>query len=424
MFVGGSLLAVLVFVLASVPLLREIGRSEAIRNARETVRLAAAGVVEPNLRNGLLRGDPAAIAQVDEVVQERVLSDSIVRVKIWSADGRVLYSDEPRQIGTRQTLGPDQQEALVTGAVEAEVSDLEGPENRLERGQGQLLEVYLRIRTPDGTPVLFELYERFDSVIASGRRIWLSFLPALLGALGLLWLVHLPLAYRLARRVRRAAVEREVLLRRALDASNDERRRIAGDLHDSVVQDLAGISYSLAAASSSSRVAREDPALQSTLREAADVTRASMQRLRALLVAIHPPNVRVAGLEAAIADLLAPLERGGTRVELEVEVEDGRVLERETEELLFRAAREAIRNVDEHARATSVAVRIEQRDGGVRLTATDDGAGFTPEQLERRREEGHVGLSLLEELAAHAGGHVEIRSAPGEGTTLVLEATQ
>ena len=422
MFVGGSLLAVLVFVLASVPLFRQIGRGEAIRNARETVRLAAAGVVEPNLRNGLLRGDPAAIAQVDEVVQERVLSESIVRVKIWSADGRVLYSDERQQIGTRQTLGPDQQEALVTGAVEAEVSDLEGPENRLERGQGQLLEVYLRIRAPDGTPVLFELYERFDSVIASSRRIWLSFLPALLAALGLLWLVHLPLAYRLARRVRRAAVEREVLLRRALDASNDERRRIAGDLHDSVVQDLAGISYSLAAASSSSRVAREDPALLSTLREAADVTRASMQRLRALLVAIHPPNVRVAGLEAAIADLLAPLERGGTSVELEVE--DGRVLERETEEILFRAAREAIRNVDAHARAKSVAVRVEQRGGRVRLTVSDDGAGFTPEQLERRREEGHVGLSLLEELAAHAGGHVEIRSAPGDGTTLVLEVTR
>jgi two-component system NarL family sensor kinase len=421
MFVAGSLVAVLVFALASVPLLRQTGRNEAIRNARETVRLAAAGVVEPNLRNGLLRGDPEAIAQVDEVVQERVLSDSIVRVKIWSSDGRVLYSDEPQQIGTRQTLGPDQLAALVTGAVEAEVSELEGPENRLERGQGQLLEVYLRIRTPDGTPVLFELYERFDSVIASGRRIWLSFLPALLGALGLLWLVHLPLAYRLARRVRRGAVEREVLLRRAFDASNDERRRIAGDLHDSVVQDLAGISYSLAAASTSSRVARDDPALQSTLREAADVTRTSMQRLRALLVAIHPPNVQVAGLEAAIADLLAPLERGGTRVELQVE--DCR-LERETEELLFRAAREAIRNVDEHARATSVAVRIEQRDGGVRLTVTDDGDGFTPEQLERRREEGHVGLSLLDELAAHAGGRVEIRSPPGEGTTLVLEVRQ
>ena len=100
-------------------------------------------------------------------------------------------------------------------------------------------------------------------------------------------------------------------------------------------------------------------------------------------------------------------------------MDDGQ-LGRETEELVFRVAREAIRNVAEHAHAEHVTVRVEQRDGGVRLTVADDGAGFTPDQRERRRAEGHVGLSLVEELAEHAGGRVAVSSAPGGGTTVTL----
>ena len=419
-FVAASLVASVVFVAASLPLFRHIGRSEAIRNARSTAHLAAAGIAEPNLDDGLLRGDPKVLARIDRVVQERVLSDTIVRVKIWSPDGRILYSDEPRLIGARYALGAEQLDALASGTVDAELSDLHRPENRFERAEGELLEVYSRVRTPNGTPLLFELYERFDSVLASGRRIWLSFLPALLAMLALLWIVQVPLAYRLARRVRRGYEEREVLLRRALDASNDERRRIAGDLHDGVVQGLAGISYALAAAAETAPAARRDPALEATLREGAAVTRESMQRLRSLLLAIHPPNLSATGLRAALADLVAPLERSG--VETQLEVVEPLDLTPGTEALIFRVAREAIRNVLEHAEATQVVVSVESADGQVRLTVADDGSGFDAEHRDRRREEGHVGLSLLEELVAHENARLELRSEPGRGTSVVLQA--
>ena len=416
---AASLAAVLVFVLASIPLLRHLGRSEAIREARAVAGLAAQGVVEPNLEDALLAGDPAALARMDRVVQERVLSDSIVRVKIWAQDGRIVYSDEPRLIGSRYALGEEDRAAFQSGAVNAELSDLQRPENRFERAEGELLEVYQRIRTPSGTPVLFELYERFDSVVASGRRIWTSFLPALLGALLLLWLVQVPLAYRLARRVREGHAERELLLRRALDASNDERRRIASELHDGVVQDLAGISYSLAAAAEGAPAA-SDPRLARTLRDGAAGTRASLRQLRSLLLAIHPPSVRVAGLEAAIADLVAPLEQEGVAVDLELDAASQ--LGPEVEDLVFRAAREALRNVADHAAgATRVTVRLTAAEGIARLEVDDDGAGFDAEERERRRQEGHVGLSLLEELAAHSGGRVDVRSARGRGTSFVLE---
>jgi two-component system, NarL family, sensor kinase len=91
--------------------------------------------------------------------------------------------------------------------------------------------------------------------------------------------------------------------------------------------------------------------------------------------------------------------------------------------MIFRAAREAVRNVLEHAEATRVAVRVESSNGSTRLTVQDDGTGFDDEELERRREEGHIGLALLEELAAHENARVDIRSEPGRGTSFVLEVS-
>ncbi len=419
--VAASLVAVLVFVLASVPLLRHLGRTEAIREARTVASLAAVGIVEPNLENGILRGDPDSVARIDRVVQERVLSDAIVRVKIWSQNGTILYSDEPRLIGARYALGAEELEVLDSGAVEAEVSDLAGPENRFEREQGELLEVYLRVRTPDGTPLLFEAYQRFDSVVATGRRIWISFLPALLAALVLLWVAMVPLTYVLASRLRRRHSEREVLLRRALDASNDERRRIAGELHDGVVQDLAGVAYALEAAAEQIGDGRPDAGaeLRGTLRDGAAVTRSSMRRLRSMLLEIHPPNVEATGFLAALTDLTAPLERAG--IEVELDVSERARLRAEATNLVFRVAREALRNVGEHAGATKVRVALRTDETGGRLEIADDGGGFDAERLEERRAEGHVGLSLLQELAAHEGASLTVDSRPVGGTTVVLE---
>jgi signal transduction histidine kinase len=334
---------------------------------------------------------------------------------LWARDGRIVYSDEPRLIGTRFPLDAEKLDVLRTGATKASLSDLSGPENRYEREQGDLYEVYLPIRAPDGTPLLFETYQRRSAVASTGRRIWMPFAALLLGSLLLLWLVQVPLAWRLGRRLQRTQAEREALLVRAVEASDDERRRIAADLHDGPVQDLAGISYSLSAAAQT----EESPATRSTLEQAAAGTRDAMRRLRSLLVEIHPPNLRASGLEAALADLLAPLQARGVETELRVDAPLG--LDEEAERIVYRAAAEALRNVARHAGANRIAVSVERDEIRVRLVVADDGAGFGPEDRERRREEGHVGLSLLEELAARAGGRLDVRSAPGEGTTFELE---
>lgn len=413
-----GLAALVVFGVGAILVLRDLGETEALRDARQFATLSGQGIVEPALTDDVLDGDASALDEIDVVVQERVLGDRIVRVKIWDRAGRVVYSDEPRAIGSTHPLDEDKLEVLRTGEARAELSDLSGPENRFEQGFGELYEVYLPIRTPDGTPLLFETYQRADEVTSTGRRIWLPFAALLLVSLVLLWLVQVPLAWRLANRVQRSHEEREELLQRAVDASTDERRRIAGELHDGVVQDLAGVSYSLSAAADLAPA--ETPAdVREALRDGAAATRDSMRRIRSVLLEIHPPNLWAAGLEAALADLVSPLAAQGISAELDVA--DGLVLSDATEQLVYRAAGEAIRNVEKHARASHVLVRLAPADGVLRLEVTDDGVGFGEEERERRRADGHVGLSLLEELAARQHGRVEVRSAPGEGTRFLLE---
>ena len=86
-----------------------------------------------------------------------------MRVKIWSQRRpRSSTPTSPRSSGSASRSGTDERQLLRTGGAEAELSDLAEPENRYERQEGKLLEAHTPIRTPDGTPVLFEIYQRFE----------------------------------------------------------------------------------------------------------------------------------------------------------------------------------------------------------------------------------------------------------------------
>jgi len=270
-FAVSALAAVVIVAVIESFVFRSAGPAEAIRDARQVSVTVGTGIVEPALRDGILTGDPAALNSLDRVVTGRVLGRSIVRVKIWDASGRILYSDEHRLIGASYRLGDDESAALHGDRPEADLSDLSAPENRFERPFGSLLEVYMPVHTPNGTPLLFESYHRYSAVAASGRKVWLGVVPALLIGLAVLALVQVPLAWRMARGLERGRLDRERLLRRAVEASTAERRRIAGDLHDGVVQDFAGLSMSLAAAGERAE-ADGAPAAAAALREGAGRT--------------------------------------------------------------------------------------------------------------------------------------------------------
>jgi signal transduction histidine kinase len=413
-YVAIGLVAVALISIVGVWLFRRAGVAEATRDAKDQTRIAAEVSVEPALSNAILQEKPGALAALDRVIQERVLSrpdDAVARVKIWDETGRIVYSDKAALIGKRYPFSAQERADLKSGRVEAEVSDLSKPENRYERGMGKLLEVYLPIRTPSGRPLRFEMYYRSSFISARAARIFRQFAPVMIGALVLLALIQLPLAWWLARRVQRGQDERERLLRRAIDASDVERRRIARDLHDGVVQDLAAVSYSLAAA------AEEAPApYDSDLRTAAAETRHGIGQLRTLLVDIYPPELHRAGLPAALGDLLGAA--GGRGLKTSLDVDPDLRLEPETEALFFRIAQEAVRNAVKHAGAESVSVRVTATEAGARLVVEDDGRGFDPAGV---GGEGHFGLRVLEDLAHDAGSELEIDSAPGAGARVTVE---
>jgi two-component system NarL family sensor kinase len=412
-FALSGLVAMLVVALAATIVLRRAGETESVRDARRLTEVLGRSVVAPNLDDGVVRGNRVQLATFDRIVHERVLRNPVVRVKLWTADGRIAYSDEPRLIGSRYALGDDELATLSGNGVEAGISDLSAPENRYERPRRKLLEVYMPVHTQSGRPLLFETYLRFSDVAASGRKVWLAFLPALVVRCSCSGCC----SCRSRSRSRDAHAEREALLLRALNASDTERRVIAADLHDGVVQDLAGTSYALAVAAENVDATPTNDVAR-TLRTGANATRQSMRQLRSLLVEIYPPNLRDAGLEPALNDLTAKAVARGVAVD--VDVDEGLRPSDTVERLVFRTAQEALRNVVEHAAAETCSIEVHANGRDVVLVVADDGAGFERSVLEERRVQGHLGLALLADQAADLGGSLDIDSTPGAGTRVTL----
>ena len=146
-FALSGLVAMLMIGTVGFVLVRRSATSGALRQAKSLSELAGRGIAEPLMTPGVLRGSAADLARLDRAVRRRILTGTpIVRVKIWDARGKVLYSDATRLIGSVFSLGGDELRTLRRGGIEADASDLSRPENRSERGFSRLVEVYAGIR--------------------------------------------------------------------------------------------------------------------------------------------------------------------------------------------------------------------------------------------------------------------------------------
>jgi two-component system, NarL family, sensor kinase len=415
-FTGAGLLVLLLLAAVIAFAAREAGTEQASEAARQATYVTAHAVVEPRLDADVIAGDPQALAEFDAAMREYVLQNSLVRVKLWNADGRIIYSDEPRLIGTTFPLGTEEAEALRTQASNSEVSDLSRPENQYEADFGKLLEVYVGVEGTGGQQLLFETYFRYDAVTDAGLSAWRRFAPPSLGALLVLQLVQIPFAWSLARRVQQQQREREQLLRHAVESSDAERRRVAGDLHDGVVQDLTGLNYAMDAMRLGNPTEGQRAEL---IASGAGQLRRSIGALRSLLVDLYPPNLAEEGLAAALTELAGGLERAGLHVDLDVDGADD--LPPDTSALLFRTAQEIIRNVSTHSGASSVQIIAARNDGVATLTVDDDGRGFDETELDERSGRGHFGLRSIGDLLAESGGSMTVRAAPGQGTRVDVE---
>ncbi len=402
-----------------------LGRQQAEResevDATRRAGVLAAAVVQPAIWPGLLEGDPVAAAVLDDAVRRLVLSDAVVRVKLWRVDGRIIYSDEPRLVGERFPLDAEEQ-AILLGTAEAvaEHSDLSRPENRYEAGLGDLIEVYARVNAPDGQPLMFEAYIRDAVVNDRTGEIWRNLTAVTYASLGLLLLLLLPVIWQLLSRLRRVQEQRELLWARAAENSSADRRRIAATLHDGVAQDLAATAFVLAGAGASAvREGRSE--LAADLEHAAGAVRNSIASLRSLLVDIYPPSLTATGLDAVLVDLVACSGRRDLRVTLELPPTTTAPLDPEGERLIFRVAQECLRNAVRHAAAQTISVQLADTGPSRVLTVSDDGTGFRPDEVLLMRSRAQTGLSLLADESRAGGADLRIRSAPGRGTRCRLE---
>jgi PAS domain S-box-containing protein len=209
--------------------------------------------------------------------------------------------------------------------------------------------------------------------------------------------------------VRRMIAQRRELAQLIETAQEEERRRIAADIHDDPIQVMSAVDMRLQLL-----LARPERVDAHELGELGEELRSAIDRLRNLLFELRPVALDLEGLTPAIGMYLehSAKETGWTWEvinELDEEPsEDARVS-------FYRIAQEAVTNARKHANATHVDVRLTSLDGGLLLRIADDGDGFDPSV---KPQPGHLGLATVTERAELAGGWCRVRSRPGDGAEL------
>jgi signal transduction histidine kinase len=197
-----------------------------------------------------------------------------------------------------------------------------------------------------------------------------------------------------------------------------ERNRLALELHDAVSQKL--FSVVLTAEAAGTLLDRDAAAARTQMTRVQQLAQEALDELRSLLLELRPPDLVRDGLPGALRKHVEVLGRLHD-VDIDLQVE-GEVSEGAADGDVLRIAQEALQNAVRHAGARHVAVRLADGGGRLVLEVADDGAGFDPADPELRAR--RLGLTSMEERAHRLGGRLDIRSAPGAGTTVRLEAAR
>lgn len=215
----------------------------------------------------------------------------------------------------------------------------------------------------------------------------------------------------------RLAEHRQVVAAQILRAQEEERKRIARELHDETSQSLTSVVVNLVAVEQQMPAGPEE--LLNRLRLTKDIAQRTLDETRRLMFDLRPSVLDDLGLVPAlrwfINQRVLPV---GLQVELQTSGLEQRLPE-ELETAIFRILQEAITNVVKHAQAKNLKVRLAREPGRIAGLVADDGAGFTP-AASTGKGDGDQGLGLfgMQERAALVGGTVQIKSAPGSGTTV------
>jgi NarL family two-component system sensor histidine kinase LiaS len=220
---------------------------------------------------------------------------------------------------------------------------------------------------------------------------------------------------QLSKRLNLMAEQLQNLLQARLElASLEERNRLARDLHDSVKQQVFATAMQVGAARA--LMARDPQAAVEHLDQAEHLARQAQSELNSLIRELHPVNMQGQGLVSAVRDYLHNWSQQ-TGISVKIRVEGERPLPLNTELALFRILQEALANVAKHSRATQVDLHLVWEQSDFTLAIRDNGRGFDPSSAENKG----FGLNSMRERAQTLGANLDVDSATGEGTRIIIQ---
>jgi len=205
--------------------------------------------------------------------------------------------------------------------------------------------------------------------------------------------------------------DRQALLDHLIRAQEEERGRIAAEIHDDTIQVLAAANLRV----QQLRNRLDDPDERDILNKLEKTLVMALSRLRQLIFDLRPTSLTHGGVAASLQVILEEM-RSDLGISYQLEARCHAHLPPSTSVLLYRTSAEALSNVRKHARANTVHVELRDVGGGCLVRIVDDGVGYNPAEVEQRPR--HIGLSLMRERAEIAGGWCRIESTPGAGTTV------
>ena len=374
---------------------------------------------------------PASTATLNQLYSQTSLGQGVVLFKIWSLDGRVLYSPDDAIVGHQFPIDPGLARA-THGEVVADVSTLDEPESAYERARfSRLVEVYAPVRVvSDGRVIAVnEFYLRPDALDAEIRDAQLRSWAVVGGVGAFTYLIlsgivkrgsdtirrqqaelqrRLDQNLRLHERVRQAAGRTTALNEQAL-------RRISADLHDGPGQALALALLRLDALQGPC----DDNGVCARKRDdfatVHGAVRDALTDLRAISAGLRLPELSALSVAQVATRAIHDHER---RTGISVSRDLQRLPEQAPLPIkiaLLRTLQEALSNATRHGNGADVAVKVAREADGLRLIVADDGPGFNPDAAARS---GRLGLAGMRERAELLGGSFEVDSAPGAGTTV------
>jgi hypothetical protein len=406
-----------------------------VHHTAGTLALYVESLIEPH-RGELVSGSQLsapAIAALDRTLKGGDAATRVVGAKIWSPEGRVLYSTWREQIGRTYPVTPELQRAFQ-GHIEAELDAVDEDENEFERKLNKsLFEVYVPVRVPGSGKVeaVAEVYELADTLSADIRTARLQS-AVVFGLLGLAMVASLSGFVSRASRVITAQQEaleaRVVQLSQLLEHNRDLQKRVveasqlcvetgeqtlnrvSAELHDGPAQ---LISLALLRLDDVASAAADDASrmkVRTSLEEA-------LREIRQISAGLALPELERATLVEALDLAIATHERRtGTVVETSYGQDLPRHLPAHVVTCIYRVVQESLANAYRHAGGVGQRVTVEWAAGSLTISVEDRGPGFDTDS--RRADTNKLGITGMRHRIEALGGDLSVSSRPGQGTTL------